>query len=251
MRAGQVTQFSADQDKGVRPRDWFVAIRSSVVGHRLRQPALVLECEVTPVHQLGNRVGREEFAGHALASHLPCDVLDAVLADVHVQALAVVRPGTPGAIEAAVLVVHTEDGTGPLDQLPLLQEHKSDALCRAPGGRRMVIVFLAESTRGVRPAPNRGPWRGAVCLFPVSFCRHIRLPASGTKHRIYSGPKRETLTDRRRQSCRHCEFGLPGLSAINTSLRGNFSNTLAGWPKFVASTSTGFEAIHSERSISS
>jgi hypothetical protein len=46
-------------------------------------------------------------------------------------------------------------------------------------------------------------------------------------------------------------FTDPVLSAMNTSLRGNLSNRDAGLPKFVASTSSGLPAIHSERSISS
>ena len=41
------------------------------------------------------------------------------------------------------------------------------------------------------------------------------------------------------------------LSAMNTSLRGNFSNREAGWPKLVASTSGGLPPIHSVRSMSS
>ena len=36
---------------------------------------------------------------------------------------------------------------------------------------------------------------------------------------------------------------------MNTSLRGNFSNSAAGLPKLVASTSVGFPAIHCDRSI--
>ena len=44
-------------------------------------------------------------------------------------------------------------------------------------------------------------------------------------------------------------FPGPSLSAMNTSLCGNFSNRLAGLPKLVASTSGGLPAIHCDRSI--
>jgi hypothetical protein len=36
---------------------------------------------------------------------------------------------------------------------------------------------------------------------------------------------------------------------MNTSFRGNFSNSTAGLPKLVARTSVGFPAIHCDRSI--
>ncbi len=49
----------------------------------------------------------------------------------------------------------------------------------------------------------------------------------------------------------HGYFASGFLPEINTSLRGNFSNTAAGSLKLVASTSTGLAAIHSDRSISS
>jgi hypothetical protein len=38
---------------------------------------------------------------------------------------------------------------------------------------------------------------------------------------------------------------------MKTTLRGNLSNSVAGLPKLVASTSGGLPAIHSYRSISS
>jgi hypothetical protein len=67
-------------------------------------------------------MGGKEFAGDALFGHLPRDVLDAVFADVHVQALSVVGPGTAGAVEAAVLVVHPKHGPRAVNQFPLPQE---------------------------------------------------------------------------------------------------------------------------------
>jgi hypothetical protein len=36
---------------------------------------------------------------------------------------------------------------------------------------------------------------------------------------------------------------------MNTSRSGNFANSSTGWPKFVASTSFGFAAIHCDRSM--
>jgi hypothetical protein len=41
----------------------------------------------------------------------------------------------------------------------------------------------------------------------------------------------------------------PSLPAMKTSWRGNFSKSEAGLPKLVASTSSGFPAIHCDRSI--
>ena len=62
----------------------------------------VLECEVAPVRRARSPCARRRTrAPTLLARHLPRDVLDAVLADVEVQALAVVGPGAAGAVEAA------------------------------------------------------------------------------------------------------------------------------------------------------
>jgi hypothetical protein len=49
-------------------------------------------------------------------------MLDAVFADVHVQALAIVGPGATGAVEAAVLVIHPEDGPRAVNQFALPQQ---------------------------------------------------------------------------------------------------------------------------------
>ena len=46
-------------------------------------------------------------------------------------------------------------------------------------------------------------------------------------------------------------FSGPSLSAMKTPRCGNFSNSAAGLPKLVASTSGGFPATHCDRSIAS
>ena len=100
-----------------------ILVARGVVPHRLGQPAGVLEGEVAPARQLGDGVGREEVGGRPFLGQLPGGVLDAVLADVHGQAVAVVGPGAAGAVVAAVLVVHLEDGPRAVDQLVLLPKH--------------------------------------------------------------------------------------------------------------------------------
>ncbi|MDH6455525.1 hypothetical protein M2155_008024 [Streptomyces sp. SAI-119] len=97
------------------------------------------EVEVGPLHQLRHGVRREELPVDPFTGHLPGDVLDAVLTNVEVQALAVVRPSAPRAVEAAVLVVHALDGARAGHQTVLAQQELPDALGGAPSGGRMRI----------------------------------------------------------------------------------------------------------------
>src|SRR5207237_5952409 len=138
-------EFAADQCEGVAPGDRFITICGGAVRHWFREPTLVLDREIAPAHQLGDGAVGEEITSDALAGHLPGNVLDAVLADVHTQALAVVGPRAAGAVEAAILVVHAEDRAHAIDDLALPQEGQPDAPGCSPGRRRVVVVMLGES----------------------------------------------------------------------------------------------------------
>src|SRR5208337_274490 len=87
---------------------------------------------------------------------------DAVLADVHGQAVAVVGPGAAWAVITPVLMIHVEDDAGSVDQLVLPQQDQADTLGGAPGGGRVVVVLLRERTSGVGAETDRGRNRGLL-----------------------------------------------------------------------------------------
>ncbi len=109
----------------------------------------------------------EEVPADPLAGHLPGDVLDAVLADVQVQTLAVIRPCAPRAVESAVLMVHPLDRPWPASGSRLCAN--TLATLRAapqpaeggdsPPGRSHRRRSGPAPLRGVRaaPCPSRSP----------------------------------------------------------------------------------------------
>ena len=105
----ECAQFTTYQVEGVLPGDWPVAVGGSVVDERLGKSPLIFQCEVGPRRQLGNGVLSEEVGADSLVCHLPGDVLNAVLANVEPQPLAVVGPRASWAVEPTVLVVHLVD----------------------------------------------------------------------------------------------------------------------------------------------
>lgn len=174
VRVVEFAQGPADQFEGVLPTDGDVVVRRGVVHHRLGQPALVLQREVAPPLQLGHRVGGEELRADPFAGHLPGDVLDAVLADVQVQALGVVRPRAPGAVEAAALVIHPHDGPGSVHHGALTQQEAGHTPGGAParGG-----VPVGPKPRGL---PGRGTHSGLDPVLRVLGGVHDDpLPTSG------------------------------------------------------------------------
>jgi hypothetical protein len=99
-------KMAARQRKRFVPSDGHIFVAGCIVTHRLRKPAYILKCKVGPPHQIGRRVQREEIGSHSLSSHLPCGMLNTVLADIEPQSFPVVRPRASGAIETSVLVIH-------------------------------------------------------------------------------------------------------------------------------------------------
>ena len=148
----ETAQGLPHQREGIGPRDGHVLVGPGVVGHRLDQAPLGLQGIVTPRAQLAHGVGGEELARHAPAGQLPRDVLDAVLAEVQLQAVLRVRPRAARAVEAAVLVVHLRQHARSLERLARAHEHLGHRPGRAPPGGRMLVVDLLRSARARRPA---------------------------------------------------------------------------------------------------
>ncbi len=159
--AVELAEGMTDDLERVLPGDRHVPIGGGVVAERLGEAALVFELVIAPGGELGHRVGGEERGVDALGRHLPGDVLDAVLADVEAQALAIVGPRAPRAVEPPVLVVHPPDRPGALDELPVAEEHLRHARRRTPAGRRMV-VRLRRRARLVSTFAHLGPPRLAA-----------------------------------------------------------------------------------------
>src|SRR5205085_8818086 len=110
--------------------------------HRLGEASRRLEVVVVPLGQLADGMGGEELAVGLRGRELPGDVLDAVLADVEVEPVRVVRPGAARTVEAAVLVVHHEERAKALQRLPGPFEYLRNAARRTPA-RGGVVVLVA------------------------------------------------------------------------------------------------------------
>jgi hypothetical protein len=111
---------------------------------------------VAPLGQLADGVGSEELAADLLARKLPCHVLDAVLTDVEVKPVRVVRPRAARTVEAAVLVIHHEQRAKALHRLPRPLQHLPDAARRAPSrGGVVVLVARVVAHRGWAAAKRR------------------------------------------------------------------------------------------------
>src|SRR5262245_17748582 len=82
-------------------------------------------------------------------------MLDAVLADVELETVRVVRPGTAGTIEATVLVVHHEDRVDAFRRLPRTLKHAGHTACRTPAGRRMLVLMPRILARRDGPTAER------------------------------------------------------------------------------------------------
>ena len=150
----QAAERSPDKFERIGPADGHVVVARGVVHHRFGQAPLAFEFAVAPPGQFGDRMGGEELRPHALVGHFPGDVLDAVLADVQVQALGVVGPGAPGAVEPLALVVHPEDGFRAVHQLALAGQDAPDAHRRAPAGRGVVVWPETWRVLGVGTRPR-------------------------------------------------------------------------------------------------
>src|SRR5271157_5569819 len=159
-------------------------VRLGLVHHRFGQPTLVLQREIRPPRQLGDGVVGEEVPIDPFAGHFPGDVLDAVLADVQVQTLAVIRPCTSRTVEAPVLMVHQLDRTSAGNQFPALRQHLGHTASRTPTGSRMVIILLGILTTGVGTPPHRGmtgltlPEQVAAIRFLIVRHRDVLRPSS-------------------------------------------------------------------------
>jgi len=83
-------------------------------------------------------------------------VLDAVLADVEVESVRIVRPRAAWTVEPAVLLVHHEERPKALQRLPGPLEHLADAARRTPSRGGMVVrVARVVAVKG-RAVPARG-----------------------------------------------------------------------------------------------
>jgi hypothetical protein len=78
-------------------------------------------------------------------------MLDAVLAEVHPQAVQVVRPRAAGAVEPAVGVVHPQQRVCAGHRPAAAREHADDALGGAPARRGVAVLDV------LRVGPRHGP----------------------------------------------------------------------------------------------
>ena len=101
-------------------------------------------------------MGGEELAVGLRGRELPGDVLDAVLADVEVEPVRVVRPGAARTVEAAVLVVHHEERAKALQRLPGPFEYLRNAARRTPARGGVVVLVARVVAPGCRAAAERG-----------------------------------------------------------------------------------------------
>ena len=160
IRAGQAAQRAPTSVERVVPGDRHVVIGVRVVAHRFGEPADRLQVVVAPRGELADGVRGEERRVGLRRRQLPGDVLDAVLADVQVQAGRIVGPGTARAVEAAVLLVHHR--TSARIALDRLGE-------RAPGPGRRCAPRPNQRPDGrirVGSACRPGPGRGRARLHP-------------------------------------------------------------------------------------
>ena len=104
VRRVQASQHLADARERRFPRHRTKLVAGRVIGHRMRQPAKVLELVVAEFEQLRHRVPLEELGRDPLVGRFPGDGLGAVFTELKGGAMLLVGPGTAWTIEAGGLV---------------------------------------------------------------------------------------------------------------------------------------------------
>jgi hypothetical protein len=151
----QTAEVIADQRERIVPGNWSVPVGRRVICHRLGEPADHLQVVIAPLGEFADGMRREELAIGLGGSEFPGDVLDAVLAHIEVEASRVVGPGAARAVEAAVLLIHHEEGAKALYRFARAFEHAPDAARGTPSGRRVMVLVSRKVTALGWSSPQR------------------------------------------------------------------------------------------------
>ncbi|MDQ0606549.1 hypothetical protein QFZ83_000720 [Variovorax sp. W1I1] len=131
VRIGQRVEVARDQCEGVVPFDGHVLVARCVVGHRVREAALVFEPEIALFGQLRHGVLGEEIRASTARGGLGSHGLHAVLAKLESGCVVAVGPGAAGAVETVGLVGR-EQRLGALEGNVLPQQRVRHAAKCAP-----------------------------------------------------------------------------------------------------------------------
>ncbi len=180
---------------------------AGVVGHRMRQAALVLEPEIALLGQLPDGVLREQLGAGPPGGRLGRHGLGTVLAELEGRGMVAVGPGAAGAVEAIGLVGR-QQGPGPLQRDALRPQRLCHAAQRTPAAGA-----APDKTRSSVPAWRAGvggPRRSVksnrdMPRFKMEMTR-CSLSASGGRASPPDGPPVRT-TCRCRPGCRHRPAG--------------------------------------------
>jgi len=155
----------------VLPGDRLVLVGLGVVAQRLGEPPDCFEIVVAPAGQLADGVEGEELVVGLRRRELPRHVLDAVLADVEVETVGVVRPRATRTVETAVFMVHYEERADPFRRFPRPLEYASNTARRTPPGRRMIVLMPGITTGRYRATADRrlARYRAEHQLFCVIY----------------------------------------------------------------------------------
>ncbi len=96
--------MTGDERERRIPFDGDIPVRVDIVDHRVRQATLVLEPEVTLLHQLGNGVALEELGSGATRGRFRRDGFNAVLAELEGRGVIAIRPRAARTVEAVGLI---------------------------------------------------------------------------------------------------------------------------------------------------